>query len=381
MTPRKIYLMSAREPSGATWLINCLLELGIKTQRRRNSSLEMWLPHGDRHALNSEEEILKKWLPALWDHQEFKFRDDIEVEWAHVWPGIEHDDYQVIYFARDPRDSLFSRYKREAPDQTFEEFLMFPDVNTLLDKAHNWRLFNLAWMRHPRQRVFLFEDYKQDAWQVLTEVLVYIGLTYSEADMQRALIASTFERAAQAEAKYRAMHPEDQETINRSGKAGEWKQGGISPATVAYIENVCADAMRFQGYVCNVPTQQESNYSSLVTTLPFFQQLKLPEIAFQPLGGPDLSGQALAFAESLQSKTLQRARLRQYEIGWLLNNLTILLRARKPQSGAKLRPLYRASGLELGVWQKLMYRIKAVPGRIQKLFCRLFPAGAGNRNE
>lgn len=375
MTPRKIYLMSSREPSGATWLINCLLELGIKTFRNRSHGSDMWFRRDDHHVLNGQEEILKKWLPALWDHQEFKFRDDIEVEWAHVWPTADHDDYQVIYFARDPRDSLFSRYKREAPDQTFEEFLMFPDANTLLDKAHNWNLFNLAWMQHPRQRVFLFEDYKQDAWQVLTEVLDYIGLTYSEADMQRALIASTFERAAQAEAKYRAKHPEDQETINRAGKAGEWRQGGISPEIVSYIENVCADAMRFQGYDCNVMTQQESNYSSLVTTLPFFQQLKLPEMAFQSLGGTDLSGQALVFAESLQSKSLQRARLRQYEIGWLLNNLTILLRTRKPQSAAKLRPLYRAFGLELGFWQKLRCRIRALPRRTLKLLGHLSGRG------
>lgn len=371
MTPRKIYLMSSREPSGATWLINCLLELGIKTQRCRNSSLEMWLPHGDLHVLNSEEEILKKWLPALWDHQEFKFRDDIEVEWAHVWPGAEHDDYQVIYFARDPRDSLFSRYKREAPDQTFEEFLMFPDVNTLLDKAHNWRLFNLAWMQHPRNRVFLFEDYKQDAWQVLTEVLDYIGLTYSEADMQRALIASTFERAAQAEIKYRAKYPEDQEVINRSGKAGEWRQGGISPAIVAYIENICADAMHLQGYACNVSAQQEGNYSGLVTTLPFFQLIKLPKLAFQRIAGSDLSDQALAFAELLQYKTLQRARLRQHEAIRLLDSLTILWRAKKPQASANFKPLYRALGLQLGFWQKLRYRIKAMPGRIQKFFLKL----------
>lgn len=366
MMVNKIYLMSPREPSGATWLINCLLELGIKTYRQ--SSPDMWEQLGNNHILSSHEEILKKWLPALWDNQQFKFRNDIEVEWSHEWPTLAHDRYPILYFARDPRDSLYSRYKREAPSQTFEEFLLFPDVNTLLNKAHNWRLFNLAWMQHPHHQVFRFEDYKEDAAQVLTKVLDFLGLTYTQADMQRALFASTFEQAAQAELKYRAKYPEDKELINRSGKTGEWKQGGMDSNALNYIENICADAMHLQGYACTEVQRQEFNYSKLVSALPFLQRLKLPEFTYLNSGGIDLSVNALEFGELLKREVLQQAGLRSYEIGSLLDSMTILSKFNKSESQNDFVSLYKAFGLEYGWLSKFSNLIKVVLRRFKRMF-------------
>jgi hypothetical protein len=351
---RKIYLMSPREPSGATWLINCLLELGIKTYR--NSSSEMWVRHGQHYRLAPHEEILKKWLPALWDHPSITFRNDVEVEWSHVWPSSNHDDFQVIFFTRDPRDSLFSRYKREASDQTFEEFVRFPDVNTLLDKAHNWRLFNFSWMAHPNHKVFRFEDYKKNDAEVLSRVLEFIGLEYSQKDIVHALAASTFARAAEAEVKYRAAHPEDQELINRSGKAGEWRQGGIPANVVNYIETVCADAMRTQGYVCmDHITPVAADYSGLANTLPFMQKTQLPEWSRLHQKGDDLAAAALEVARTIDREKLKRAGLRAYEVVRLLDSLALMARASNLTPLTNYRSLYRKFGAQTGLIGKIRY--------------------------
>jgi len=157
MPKRKIYLVSPREPSGATWLINCLLELGIMTYRY--SPAGMWRNETGRWFLNSHEHVLRKWLPALVDHSSFQFRDDLEVQWMHEWFTDAYADNEILYFVRDPRDALFSRFKREAPQLSFREFAAFPDVYTLLDKVANWWLYNKTWLAHPRVTVFRFEDY------------------------------------------------------------------------------------------------------------------------------------------------------------------------------------------------------------------------------
>jgi len=361
---KKIYLISPREPSGATWLINCLLELGIKTFR--NSSSSMWLSQGEDHVLSEHEEILKKWLPALWDHEKFTFRNDIEIEWSHVWPTIYHNDFQIIYFTRDPRDSIFSRYKREAPDQTFDEFIRFPDVNTLLDKVHNWRLFNLAWMQHSHLQVFRFEDYKLNDTKILTDVLAFIGMSYSNVDIERAIAASTFFRAAEAEIKYRQIHPEDKELINRAGKAGEWRQGIISSESLSYIESVCGDAMRMQKYQCSVETTLNLNYSNLVSSLAYLQKLRLPTLASQTTAGCNIADAALGFAASLQYKDLVRAGLRQYEIGLLLDSLTELACAQGLHPRPDFKQLYQSFGLRAKLWKKILSRIRLFIGKLKR---------------
>lgn len=369
MISRKIYLISPREPSGATWLINCLLELGIKTYRNSNPS--MWIKSGRHYQLSPHEDILKKWLPALWDHPVVSFRYDIEVEWSHVWPAPVVNDFQVIFFTRDPRDSLFSRYKRESPEQTFEEFIHFPDVDTLLDKAHNWRLFNLSWMAHPRQKVFRFEDYKDNDAEVLASVLDFIGLEYPPLAVKQALAASTFLRAAEAEGKYRLEHPDDCELINRAGKAGEWSQGGVPANAVSYIETICADAMQTLGYFCGEQSQQcRVDYSRLSNTLPFMQKISLPDWARYSNDGAKLLEPALEFARTVDYGQLARARLRPYEVAQLLDSLKTLARANSIKPLPDYKRLNRELGVPPGIGKNIRYFMDVLGKDLLKLMCK-----------
>jgi len=276
---RKIILASPREPSGATWLINCFIELGIMTYRVSPPS--MWKKNGENYVLTGREQLLKKWLPALTDHDTFNFRDDVEVQWLHEWPSSKFSDCEVIFFVRDPRDAMYSRYKRENPAQSLRDFIEFPDVQTLLDKVDNWSFFNKCWLAHPKASVFRFEDYKKSAEKTLISILDALELDYSDGEIQQAVNCSTYDRAAKCEEEYRKQHPEDQEIINRGGRPGEWKASGQESWLVDLIEERCGDLLEHYGYErsssSNVGVRTAPSGLPNIHTLQFFQDICFPD--------------------------------------------------------------------------------------------------------
>lgn len=325
MKPVKIYLISPREPSGATWLINCFLELGVKTYRETLG--EMWTPaRGGGHVLNPVENHLKKWLPILSTREKFDFRGDIEVEWAHQWPTSRHAGHRIIYFVRDPRDAIFSRYRRESPDMSFEEFLDFPDPYTLHDKIDTWSMFNELWLRQPDIRAFRFEDYKSDARKTLEAILDYVGLKVAEPELARALENSTFEKAALAEKKYREGNPEDAQLINRASLVGGWKVSDDA-ACVARIARQTAGLLAHFGYESGRAAERGS-YLPQAAVLGFYRQLAVEPDFWRDAGTGENRGRQsesanrlLHFMGTLDDDRLRRSGLSPYEIHVLLRSL------------------------------------------------------------
>lgn len=217
---KKIYIVSPREPSGATWLINCFLELGIKCYRVHES--QMWIKTEFGYMLTDEEKILKQWLPILSRRNLFFFREDMEVQWTHEWPQEKFLSHKIIFFTRDPRDSLYSRYKRESPNLTYIEFINFLEDKSLLNKIDNWLLFHLLWLNHNNLKVFHFEKYKKDALSLLNEILVWIEEDFSENIKIHAIENSTSEQATLAEKKY-LSNINCESVINQGGTVGRWK--------------------------------------------------------------------------------------------------------------------------------------------------------------
>lgn len=325
MKPVKIYLISPREPSGATWLINCFLELGVKTYRETLG--DMWTPsRGGGYTLNPVENHLKKWLPILSARETFDFRDDIEVEWAHQWPTHRHAGHRIIYFVRDPRDAIFSRYRRESPDMSFEEFLDFPDPHTLHDKIDTWSMFNELWLRQPDIRFFRFEDYKSDARKTLEAILDYTGLQVTESELTVALENSTFEKAALAEKKYREDNPEDTQLINRASQVGGWKASDDA-ACIARITRQTACLLDLFGYEARQAVERTS-YLPQAAVLGFYGQLTVtPDfwLNVRTDGAPDRQSESterlLRFMDALDDDRLRRSGLTPYEIHVLLRSL------------------------------------------------------------
>lgn len=217
---RKILIVSPREPSGATWLINCFLELGIKTYRKDNPEW-MWRPNKNGlYTLNPNENYLKKWLPVLNSKSEFVFRDDIEIQWVHDWPISKFKNFEVIFFVRDPRDAIYSRYKRENPNQSYLDFIFTHDSNSLLNKIENWCLFNYCWQQHTRLRIYQFEEYKANAFVLLKKILTDFCIIANNSEVKNAIMNSTYEKALECEKKISFAN---NELINRAGIAFEWK--------------------------------------------------------------------------------------------------------------------------------------------------------------
>lgn len=339
---RKYFIISPREPSGATWLINCLLELNIKTFR--NSSKGMWKSVDEVYTLNQNENILKKWLPALSRKQSFLFRNDIEIEWSHEWPTKKFEESQIIYFIRDPRDSIYSRYKRENPNQSYRQFIEFPDPLTLMNKIDNWCVYNYYWMSFDKISVFRFEDYKDNALSTLKSIIKYIDLNISDDLIKTAVDESTFEKASEAEAKYLLNNPQDTEKINRSGKHGEWKLNDESKDIAKIIEGRCSDLLYKFGYSVN---KSQNNIFYLPKLSVFDRLITAPMLSNDIKYELNISGRIVDFSKKVNSELITNSELKTYEIVKLIESLIEYLNYHKVKKWEKLSEMYiKFSGLD-----------------------------------
>lgn len=283
----------------------------------------MWIKDGERFTLNPREMALKKWLPVLSEEDAFSFREDVEVEWAHIWPTGETAGAKIVYFIRDPRDALFSRYRRESPDVTFREFLDFPDSQTLLDKIDTWCLFNEAWLQQPDLFVCRFEDYKQDARATLQAVLDAIGFVADPDAIAEAVLRSGYERAAAAEKGYREANPQDKQIINRASQVGSWKDPSLESEMADTTERCRCLLSRF-GYATGGLTTRSPSYRPNSDLLGFYRNLSVPPGFWdRPVDGREKYRAMTTFELSMDVSVemFDTHRLERYE-GWqLLNGL------------------------------------------------------------
>lgn len=224
----KIYLISPPYPCGLSWLINCFLELGIKTYRK-NDTGEMWLLNeNNEYILNPNENDLKRWLPILSNKTSFKFLDNLEAEWQHSFPKNEHLNAKIIYFIRDPRDAFFSMYKLHRSKVPFEDYIKSIEPYSLLDRINHWVLFNLSWMNLPNNIVFFrFEDYRNNPFDTLKRICLHLNLRFTDNQIQTACENSSFEKAKKAEELYVKDNYNNiiawKNTINKGIPPGNWK--------------------------------------------------------------------------------------------------------------------------------------------------------------
>lgn len=287
---RTIYLIGPREPSGLSWLYNCLLCLDIKVHyvNPRNDG-SMWLCTENGCVLNPVDDIQKKWAPILSKKGKFNFRDDIQVQFDHAWPTGWQRNQKIIFFVRNPYDSLFSRWKRDANEMSFEDFLNVPDHITLLDKVNNWNLFCESWLAQRNcvdWHLVRFEDYKKNAKLVLIEVVKFLGINVSHEQLAYALSQSGFEEAKQVEQSYTpyvpdwlrvcddVFHAYGSRQINRSGSGNEELSTGIIDRD--YVVNRTGAVCSEFGYSAKVNYQIPVNYLPQKAMISFFNQLDMP---------------------------------------------------------------------------------------------------------
>ena len=345
---KTIYLVSPKEPSGAAWLINCFLELGIKTDGINDTSA--WRKESGKFILNPQNNSSKKWIPALSTHESFEFRKDIEIKWTHGWPTNKIKGHQIIYFIRDPRDSLFSSYKRENIDLSFSEFIGFLDSNTLLNKVDNWCLFNECWLSQEQLEVFRFEDYKKDAHKLLRSILQYINVDFTDGQIDIAINASTFEMAAAAEKRYLKENPEDDLILLRAGKVESWKElDDNNRNVISLIENKTAHLLYQFGYI----TENYQIPKEMIDYRPYFRYLSFfKTINYDFKFDEDINKnrstesylQVVSFAQSLDSDLINRTKLSSYRVTTLIESLSEFLYNSQTDTDKRFILLYRQYG-------------------------------------
>lgn len=321
----------------------------------------MWLKDGGRFALSPHEMALKKWLPVLSEEEAFSFREDVEVEWAHIWPTGATAGAKIVYFIRDPRDALFSRYRRESPDVTFREFLDFPDSQTLLDKIDTWYLFNEAWLQQPDLIICRFEDYKQDARATLQAVLDGIGFGADPDAIDEAVLRSGFEHAAAAEKRYREANPQDKQIINRASQVGSWKDPSLE-SEMADITERCRCLLTRFGYAADGVATSSPSYRPNSGLLGFYRNLSVPPGFWdRPADGHEKRRAMATFGLSMDVSVemFDTYRLERYERWQLLNGIDEFVRAAAAWQSKRIGQIKARSGaLPRVLWNLGQYLAK-----------------------
>ena len=358
MATRIIRFASPIEPSGASWLLNCFLELGIRIAHKpvvdevwRGSRVPpgfMWQDSADGSTLKPKAEVLTKWLPALSRQERFNFRTDVEIEYVQDLATASDDGLEAIFFVRDPRDALYSMFRRVQPELSFEEYLEIPNPQSLLDRVSHWAAQIRSWQLVDGVRFFRFEDYKSDAGSVLAQVLAALDLAYGAEAIERAVAASTSERARAAEDEYRTRYPQDREVANRAGRVGDWRQHAEAASGVARIERATGALMRELGYSFDGGRETPAVAPLQFELLTFLRTVKRPGARAPGARDatttssdppPTCPADLLAFAERVDSTLLRRSRLSPDDVRTLLDSLVEVCVRCAPQTNERLRAL------------------------------------------
>jgi hypothetical protein len=161
---------------------------------------------------------------------------------------------KIIYMLRDPRDSLVSYYhyhKREEKNFHLQlgEFLRSEKIY-----PGHWDDHVRGWVLDHRELlsniiVVRYEELRRDTSTVLSQVLDFIGISFTETDIRHAIEMSSFDRMRELEMKYPTGPKADSsERFVRKGKVGNWIEE-LSKADVLFIEQRYGEIMRQEGYL------------------------------------------------------------------------------------------------------------------------------------
>jgi hypothetical protein len=206
-----VTVASPELPCGVTWLASCLLEIGVSLWKPWGiDDREHW--HLARNRLWRYQCAHSPWsrlIPGLVDGREVRFRPSPVPRYTHAWPGQLPATRKLILFVRDPRDSLYSDWRRRqhvagdaAQGLDLEQYLAKPTIGLGVPPAEwlglHWRSWQVA-ARDTASLVVRFEDAKQFPERTLRKVLGFIGLDVPARTVRRAVLASHHARVQAAE--------------------------------------------------------------------------------------------------------------------------------------------------------------------------------------
>ncbi len=243
--------------SGATWLLNVLLELRICIYRGRFE--RFWLARRDGRLRVAERERidLAVWYPRFQIERSYRFDPrEPAVCWSHKTPSEAARAGRAIVVVRGPDDTLFSAYKRLGQGTSAERFLASPAFPELFgfEPALDWALYYaLLAEAFPADRrcAVRFEDVKAaDAVAHVSRVLAWMGIERTRPDIEAAVKASTFEVVKEASDRWYARYPHLRDgswKAMRKGAVGEGR-AELGPALEEALGGFPAQVASIYGY-------------------------------------------------------------------------------------------------------------------------------------
>lgn len=276
----KIHIVSSNEPNGVTWLLNVLLELGFKIDHDNPTGIWTYDSLNHVYSLNPDYLYLVKYLPSLNSKKYFTFNEQVMFTWSHKWIFEKFEEGEFLVFIRDPRDSMFSSYRRE---QCTKQYMKFIDALTgpyLLRRLNNWTLFYSLWLTRDHVNLVKFEDCKQNPLDVVHKLLKTIAVTKSEKEILAAVEASSFNNAKDVENEYaKNSNSKLERTVINKGIANEWKTSSHRARENLFIEVQCQKVMMHVGYLLG----EEASNLSLISQVNHQNSTQGPNIQFRDI--------------------------------------------------------------------------------------------------
>ena len=227
-------IVSPQFPCGAAWLANALLELGLALPELWGfDTAREWQQVDATHWRYVADD--RPWAQTLASPRPgriFERTGTPRLRFTHAFPWQIECAPRRILFVRDPRDALYSEWRRHlrneglAADTGLLEFArsgFWGGPASFVDLL--W-LHLQAWLnRDPRGTqtlVLRFEDSKRSPQACIRRVLDWLGLTRSDAQIDAAIEASRVERLQRVEAERGAGA--GSRVFNRAGQPFEWQQ-------------------------------------------------------------------------------------------------------------------------------------------------------------
>lgn len=209
---RRLVVASPRLPTGVSFPVNVLLELGVYGTSAYEGD---WLPEEDGGGPDGGVvRTVSRFLPYFLDDPSHdRFEPGARFTFDHVLPHpalVAGAD--VALWVRDVRDTCVSHHRTYAarfPRWSLEGTLALPASPFLLPPQDTWALYYLLWIvATPAERLLVLRHHevKSDPVGTLGELLARLGLRREPAAIEEAVSRSSVARARAAVDRHDAVH-------------------------------------------------------------------------------------------------------------------------------------------------------------------------------
>lgn len=229
-------VVSPQFPCGAAWLANALIEMGVHLRDLWGYDTEAeWCVEPDgRHRYVATHLPWRQTLASLQVGRNYAFGEQVRPRFSHLFPWQFEPSAKLVYMVRDPRDALYSEWRRHqtneglGADVGFEEFVRRPFFGCPASFADMLWLHLHCWaaMRDhlgSRMLVVRFEDWKRDPETALAAIARWMGVPGDASITGRAAAASDVQHLLAIQQQV-AAEGTDPRRFNRLGLPEEWRQ-------------------------------------------------------------------------------------------------------------------------------------------------------------